>query len=94
MGLRRKKRFTKSLAQGGNTQSWTRMGLRRNPWSKKETHNHGGGWVRKKKIPGFTDPWPKKKETHTIMEGGGGGTGKKEAKRHVQSLVSCRKSQS
>jgi hypothetical protein len=37
MGLRRKKRFTKSLAQGGNTQSWTRMGLRKNPWSKKET---------------------------------------------------------
>jgi hypothetical protein len=76
------------------------MGLRRkkrftNPWPKKETHNHGGGeWVRKKKIPGFTDPWPKKKETHTIMEGGGGGTGKKEEKRHVQSLVSCRKSQS
>ncbi len=75
------------------------MGLRRtkrftNPWPKEVIHNHGGGgWVRKKKIPGFTDPWPKKKETQTIMEGGGG-TGKKEEKSHVQSLVSCRKSQS
>jgi hypothetical protein len=49
---------------------------------------------KKEENPRFTDPWPKKKETLTIMEGGGGGTGKKEEKKHVQSLVSCRKSQS
>jgi hypothetical protein len=44
-GSKKEEKIHKSMAQGGNTQSWTRMGLRRNPWSKKETHNHGGGWV-------------------------------------------------
>jgi hypothetical protein len=44
-GSKKEEKIHKSLAQEGNTQSWTRMGLRRNPWSKKETQNHGGGWV-------------------------------------------------